>query len=246
MKFTGERLVREEAILRPSRIENLARFEYFRNIVSGSRILDLGCGVGEGSNYLSLHNNWHIHGVDLSFSAIKSGDNLRTNSRIDFSCMDVTNLAFPDDTFDAIISVEVIEHIEDINSYIHEAYRVLKKGGIFYVTTPNKLISSPTPKSLWPDHVIEYTSKDLEEKILSVFDKLDLLGEYIPVYENNFFRQMMHFLAPAVKPILPKWLRIRALPILQYVIKDEISISDVKFTNIYIDTRPTLIAVCVK
>lgn len=247
MKYSGERLVRDDAVLHPLHVENLARFDYFQKKVSGNNILDLGCGVGEGSNYLSLCNeNWIINGVDLSFEAVNNGRMFSTSGRVIYSCMDVTSLAFPNEIFDAIISVEVIEHIVDVNKYLLEAHRVLKQGGIFFLTTPNRLISSPTPKSLWPDHVIEYNSKELKELILSIFQNCEILGESIPVYENNVFRKVVHNLAPLIKPILPKWLRIRALHLLQYIIKKDIMMTDVQFSNSSVDSKPTLIAICFK
>jgi len=43
---------------------------------------------------------------------------------------------FDDDFFDVIVSIEVMEHVENLNSYLNDIYRLLKRGGIFIWTTP--------------------------------------------------------------------------------------------------------------
>lgn len=247
MKFSGERLVKDERFLKPLRIENLARFDFFQKIARGNRILDLGCGVGEGTEFLGEKSNqWDLFAIDLSYDAISTAKKSSSNQSTHFLCMNVTCLAFADESFDAIISVEVIEHIPQVEKYLQEAYRILKPGGLFFFTTPNRLISSPTPGSLWPDHVIEYSPSELKNLIASVFSHFNMMGESVPIFEENPFRKLMHRLAPFVKPVLPKWMRIRALPMLQSLINKDIKLSDVKITDDNIETKPTLIVCCYK
>ncbi len=247
MRYSGERLVKDDNLLNPMRVENLARFNFFRKKLTGPIILDLGCGVGEGTNFLGNNDgNNKIYGVDLSYKAICYARENNYNDQVFFSCMDITNLAFKEGTFDAIISVEVIEHISDVQLYLYEAYRVLKRGGLFFLTTPNRLVSSPTPGSLWPDHVVEYSPSELADLLSGLFSHYEMFGEYIPIYEENIFRKLMHRIAPLIKPILPKVLRVRMLPMLQSMIKRDLSFSDVEITNQMIDTKPTIIACCHK
>ena len=160
--------------------------------------------------------------------------------------MDVLNLAFAESVFDGIISVEVIEHIHDPEAYLSEARRALKDGGVFILTTPNRLRTvSPNVKgSLWPAHVKEYTSSELFEMAKHHFSQVELWGEQIPGYEGNVFRKIMRYLAPLFKIILPHALRNRALPTLQFVIKPHLEIEDVEFSKEKIDEKPTLVLVC--
>ena len=247
MKYSGERLVKGENLLQPLRVENLARFNYFQKIAKGKLILDLGCGVGEGTEHLIEDNDQrNVVGVDISLEALIVAHKSSSNNSLQYTCMDVTKLAFADETIDAIVSVEVIEHIGQVQEYLREAYRVLKPRGLFFLTTPNRLISSPTPGSLWPDHVREYSPNELNNLLSVYFPKCEILGEYIPAYENNVLRKITHKVAPRIKPFLPKWLRIRALPMLQSIIKNQLAIPDVKITDLDIDKRSTLIACCYK
>ncbi len=247
MKYSGERLVVGDQLLDSMRVENLARFDFFRRKVSGSIILDLGCGVGEGTSFLSNHDpRLSILGIDISFDSIHYARQNSPGKNLCFACMDITNLAIKDSTFDAIVSIEVIEHITDVKRYLGEAYRVLKPGGLLFLTTPNRLISSPAPSSLWPDHVVEYSPSELDAVLSNYFSNCELFGESVPVYETNPVRKLVHRVAPHVKPLLPKWLRIRALPLLFSAIKKNITISDIEITTQSIDTKPTIIACCYK
>ena len=54
----------------------------------------------------------------------------------DLLCMDLQKIPFEDNTFDIVISEEVMEHIQDYNKALDEVYRVLKPGGIYIFTIP--------------------------------------------------------------------------------------------------------------
>jgi len=84
-----------------------------------ARSLDIGCGKrGMGS----------IANIDIAYPPIIP-DN--------FQIMDGHELHFLDDTFEAVSLVDVIEHVENPSQVLRETYRVLKKDGILYLTTPN-------------------------------------------------------------------------------------------------------------
>ncbi len=247
MSFTGERLPLSGVLLNPMRIENFARYKFTEKFITGKKILDMGCGFGEGLGYLNKKNpNLEIIGIDKSFTAIDGAKS--SFSSITFCINDIERTSFVSNYFDFIISFETIEHLNSPINFVLEAYRLLKPNGTFILTTPNKLISSPTKNSLWPDHIQEFTPKDLNEILRTSFNDVTVIGEKIPIFEKNTFRQFVHKLAPIIKPILPKFFRINALPLLQTIIKRELAIDDVYFSqeNEFIDEFPTLVAICKK
>lgn len=86
-------------------------------------LLDLGCGT---QPYRSLYHNL--------FKQTVAGDYC-VRSRID-TRLDICSLPFMDEVFDAVILSEVIEHIDDPVRALSEVSRVLKKGGLIFLTWP--------------------------------------------------------------------------------------------------------------
>lgn len=107
--------------------------DFLNRSIKGFRILDIGCGNGNISEYFSRNNNQYA--VDIN-------DN-RNNKKVPFNffLVDSEKLPFPDTFFDVVLSNHVIEHVVNQDLHLDEIKRVLKPGGICYMATPNK--SSP-------------------------------------------------------------------------------------------------------
>ncbi|MFN8535816.1 MAG: hypothetical protein U0556_19940, partial [Dehalococcoidia bacterium] len=101
-----------------------------------------------------------------------------------------------------------------------------------------------TPGSLWPEHLREYSPDELERLLGVVFGEVEIWGQSIPLYEAHPVRRLVRRLAPLVKPILPRFLRVRALPAVQTAIRAEIALDHVEFSQSDVEDRPTLVAVC--
>ena len=74
-----------------------------------------------------------------------------------------------DDSFDTVVSFQVIEHIQNDKKYLEEIYRVLKPGGMALISTPN--IRFSLTRNPW--HIREYTPAQLKELCASIFDKVE-------------------------------------------------------------------------
>ncbi len=97
------------------------------------RVLDLGTADGLMLEKLSYDLNAFFVGVDLSFE-ILSANPERTFHSVQ---ADGLNLPFLDEVFDVVIAAAVIEHVLDGRRLLRECYRVLKKGGLCILTTPD-------------------------------------------------------------------------------------------------------------
>ena len=62
-------------------------------------------------------------------------------ANVEFREATVPPLPFENETFDCVVSFQVIEHIADDKEFVREVHRVLRKGGRFIVTTPNRPMS---------------------------------------------------------------------------------------------------------
>jgi len=98
------------------------------------RVLDLGCGDGRVSGLLD-RDGAEVVGVDSSKVALERAR--AANPRIEFQQPRPDgDLPFPDGSFDVVVSINVLEHVVDIQRLMSEARRVLRAGGLIGVTVP--------------------------------------------------------------------------------------------------------------
>lgn len=101
---------------------------------SQSRLLDIGCSYGLFLNAARTSGMTNIYGVEMSKDAcVYCKDTLKLN----VFCGNVQEAAFPDNYFDIICAIEVIEHLENPRDFILRVNKILKPGGILYIATPN-------------------------------------------------------------------------------------------------------------
>jgi len=110
--------------------------------LAGLRVLDLGCGKGRFARALARRGA-QVIGLDVSSVMLAAADSL---DRIQAS---VRRLPFPASTFDAVLAVEVLEHLEtrSLDDVLAEARRVLRPGGRFLIIDKN--VSSWNAERRW-------------------------------------------------------------------------------------------------
>ena len=112
----------------------------------GKKILDFGCGGGDLVQEL-LDLGYDVYGTDIHFKNGENRDrlieqkklvvieNIESRSNIDSAAY---RIPFNEDEFDIVIADQTIEHVENLEQFIHESKRVLKKGGIFFGYFPSR------------------------------------------------------------------------------------------------------------
>lgn len=200
MEFTGERLIPNKA---PNSIfqEHINRYHFASKLTKNKVVLDVACGTGYGSDYLIKNGAKKIVGLDISGEAINYAKDNYKNSNLTFIVGDSTKLPFENEEFDAIVSFETIEHIKEYNKFLDECERVLKKGGIFICSTPNKrfLSTYASKNQINPFHEIEFYPEDFENLINDYFHYTKMYGQ---INVNIIKLKCIIFLAKLI-PIVP-------------------------------------------
>ena len=107
-----------------------------REVPAGAKVLDLGAGEGALSARL-VDLGYQVTAVDKDQDSFKCEE--ATFSRIDFDSADeITQLVKQhEDAFDAVLGIEVIEHVQDQWQYVRQLLKMVKPGGMVLITTPN-------------------------------------------------------------------------------------------------------------
>jgi ubiquinone/menaquinone biosynthesis C-methylase UbiE len=112
--------------------------------LSGERLLDIGCGNGAYTTALGAGFE-EVYGVDVE--PVRVADFRRHvdgDPKFRISVASAEALPLPDDHFDVVTAIEVIEHIVDLERAMGEIHRVLRPGGGFLVSCPNRLFPIET------------------------------------------------------------------------------------------------------
>ncbi len=121
-------------------VHELVRWSGLDQLPPGSRVLDVGCGIGGSARILAREYGLEVLGISISPAQIARARALTpsTLSHCRFAVMDALALELEDGSFDAVWSVEACPHMPDKQRYADELLRVLKPGGQLAVADWNR------------------------------------------------------------------------------------------------------------
>jgi 2-polyprenyl-3-methyl-5-hydroxy-6-metoxy-1,4-benzoquinol methylase len=153
------------------------------NYVHGD-VLEVGCGEGRGIDIL-LPKAKSFTAVDKIEPVIQE---LRKKYPTGiFKSMNIPPLnGLADNSYDVVVSFQVIEHIQNDRLFLQEIHRVLKPGGLALITTPNRKMSL----SRNPWHIREYLPEELQALSERIFAETTMNGitgnaKVMAYYEQN-------------------------------------------------------------
>ena len=161
----------------PTRISLEKLVDGFRPYKRSNKILDVGCGEGWILE-IAKTKGWEVYGTEYSSRAIEicEAKGIKMYQGVlDPEKMDVKE-------FDVIISSETVEHINNPIEDLSNMNKLLRKGGLLYVTTPNfnsylrRMLKSKYNVITYPEHLSYYTKTTLHALLTgSGFQKVKLL-----------------------------------------------------------------------
>ena len=136
-------------------LHHLGRYEWavrvLRDLPKHDAVLDCACGVGYGSRMLAdLFER--VDAVDVFDKAIEMAQERYDHSSIVWHCLDAAKLTdeFAEAAFDAIVSMQTIESIDDDQKYLDDLDRLLAPGGVLLIDTPLRKFRVDHPQN--PHH----------------------------------------------------------------------------------------------
>lgn len=160
---------------------SLLAYHTAAELVSGT-VLEIGTGSGYGVDVIAPHATRFI-----TIDKFEGGATTISQPNVEFRQMTVPPLSgVADESIDFVISFQVIEHIKADVDFVREVYRVLRPGGRFIVSTPNRLMS--LTRNPW--HVREYTPEEFARLLKCCFERVDEMGvsgndKVMEYYEAN-------------------------------------------------------------
>jgi 2-polyprenyl-3-methyl-5-hydroxy-6-metoxy-1,4-benzoquinol methylase len=138
--------------------------------------LDAGCGDGV-MVYLLRRTAARVDGIDASEVAVEIADKRLRNLGVangEVMVGSCYKIPAPDAHYDFVTAVEVIEHLDAPRQFLSEAHRVLKPGGMFICTTPNRAVT----KVVDPYHVQEFVATELADELTRFFGRVRIRSAY--------------------------------------------------------------------
>ena len=184
LRFSGERIIPGE-VTRDRELASRRRYQFAAWYVEGKRVLDMGCGEGYGTAILA-ERAAQVVGTDASEEAIAHAAAKYRLENVAFHCMPAEELSFPNNSFDVVVCLELIEHVEHHIPVMREIQRVLRTDGTLILSTPNKSVTSPgRKKPIHEYHVREFTVGELHDLCRNFFPEVELFSQENPFEKSR-------------------------------------------------------------
>jgi len=149
---------------------NLVTTQYLH---SGDSVLDVGFGLGYGLRIMSAKAG-RLTGIEVDRRALaQARKNLHIPGLVELSHYDGYSIPYPDNSFDVVTCIDVLEHVPDYRRFLKDLCRVAKRSVV--ISTPNRRpeYTKPdgTPKNPW--HIREWSHEELDRELQRLSLRID-------------------------------------------------------------------------
>ncbi|MFT7462066.1 MAG: 2-polyprenyl-3-methyl-5-hydroxy-6-metoxy-1,4-benzoquinol methylase [Pseudohongiellaceae bacterium] len=171
------------------------RYAFVGPSVVGKAVLDVGCGAGIGTRQMLSQGAAHVVGIDVRPEALEVA--VRSDPRGDANAYLLHNLnqplPLPDDSFDVVVALEVLEHVTNQAELLAEMRRVLRPDGVAFVSVPNKafedfwsdMAGEPNPYHIHVPDLEEYVGLLSDFEWVEFFGQLDVVSSLVLPLDGN-------------------------------------------------------------
>ena len=164
-------------------VHELVKWSGLDKLPKGSRILDVGCGIGGSSRILSEYYGFNVTGITISPAQVKRARELTPfGLNCNFQVMDALDLKFADGSFDGVWSVEAGAHMNDKAKFADEMLRTLRPGGYLALADWNSRDLMQSPPSFIENIVLKQL---LEQWVHPDFISINEFGNILKTNKNS-------------------------------------------------------------
>ena len=188
LKWTGERYL--PGVGDDIELEHLHRYMFASEFVKGKSVLDIACGEGYGSFFLSKKAS-QVTGVDISDNAVCYASKKYVSSNLKFLHGDCKDIPLKDNSVDVVVSFETIEHHDAHEEMLKEIDRVLREDGVLIISSPDKKEYSDVRQYNNKYHVKELYFDEFNNLLKDYFPYVNIMvqrlkyGSFIHQLEKN-------------------------------------------------------------
>ncbi len=166
-EFTGERFLpgyRDGSI----ELQHLHRYSFALQFVIDKTVLDIACGEGYGCELMGQVAR-EVIGIDVDAATIDLAQKRYTCPNLSFRTGTTDAIPLGDESVDVVVSFETIEHVNDQNAFWCEIKRVLRKGGVLVISSPNADVYNRQRARKNPFHIRELSKEELVHELSKRF-----------------------------------------------------------------------------
>ncbi len=174
LEFTGERMT--TAIEGEIEFEHFHRYCLARDLCQGLDVLDVASGEGYGSAMLANVAR-SVTGVEIDSGSVAHAQEAYRADNLRFLHGNALDLPLDDASMDAVVSFETLEHIREHARFAAEVRRVLRAGGLFIVSSPDRAVYSARGEHFNRFHLLELNEPEFESFLRANFAHAAILRQ---------------------------------------------------------------------
>ena len=176
-------------------VHELVSWSGLDKLPRGSRVLDVGCGIGGSSRILANYYGFNVTGITISPAQVKRAKELTPNEcKCNFKVMDALDLKFEEGSFDGVWSVEAGAHMNNKTKFADQMLRTLRPGGYLALADWNSRDLQNQPPSMLEKMILKQLLEQwVHPKFMSIKDFRTILinnknssGQVISSNWNSF------------------------------------------------------------
>ena len=176
-------------------VHELVSWSGLDKLPRGSRVLDVGCGIGGSSRILANYYGFNVTGITISPAQVKRAKELTPyECKCNFKVMDALDLKFEEGIFDGVWSVEAGAHMNNKTKFADQMLRTLRPGGYLALADWNSRDLQNQPPSMLEKMILKQLLEQwVHPKFMSIKDFRTILinnknssGQVISSNWNSF------------------------------------------------------------